>query len=81
MSQQADDGAQPDDALEFTIRNEFAEVSVRKVYTRNGERLQIRSLRRSGEIQLDSIELESLTWQTPETFSNMLSSSIGPAQA
>lgn len=72
----------PDDQAEgpeIVIRNEFAEVAVRKVRTRNGERLQIRSLRRGGDVLLDSIELESLTWQTPETFSKLLSTSIGPA--
>ncbi len=82
MSQFRDDAARDSEGSpELVIRNEFAEVSVRKVWTRNGERLQIKSLRRSGEVLLDSIELESLTWQTPETFSKMLSASIGPSQA
>lgn len=62
----------------ITIVNEFAEIHVMKVYTRNGERLRISSPRRGGEILLDAIQLESLTWQTPENFSRLLTSSIGP---
>lgn len=63
---------------EITVANEFAEIRVRKVRTRNGERLEIASPRRGLSIQLDAIELESLTWQTPETFSSFLAGSIGP---
>lgn len=63
---------------DITIVNEFAEVHIRKVHTRNGERLSIESLRRGHSILLDAVELESLTWQTPETFSRLLRASIGP---
>jgi hypothetical protein len=48
------------------------------VHTRNGERLEIEAPRRGFKIRLDAVELESLTWQTSETFSGFLRSSIGP---
>lgn len=60
------------------IGNEFATVKVRKVQTRNGVRLLIRSDRLDYEIRLDPLELESLTWQTSDTFSRMLSAPFGP---
>ncbi|MBO4252300.1 dihydrodiol dehydrogenase [Streptomyces griseorubiginosus] len=59
------------------ISNEFADIRVRKVYTRNGERLEIQAPRRGYRILLDAVELESLTWQTPETFSGFLRASVG----
>ncbi|MFD5537365.1 dihydrodiol dehydrogenase [Streptomyces sp. NPDC127079] len=59
------------------ISNEFADIRVRKVYTRNGERLEIHAHRRGYRILLDAVELESLTWQTPETFSGFLRASVG----
>ncbi|MFJ9381818.1 hypothetical protein [Streptomyces sp. NPDC101455] len=62
----------------ITIVNEFAEIRVQKVYTRNGERLRIASYRRGSATDLDAIQLESLTWQSPEDFSRLLTSSIGP---
>jgi hypothetical protein len=61
----------------ITVANEFAEVRIRKVHTRNGERLEIDAFRRGYRILLDAVELESLTWQTPETFSKFLRASIG----
>ena len=61
------------------VANEFADVQVQKVMTRNGERLEIRSPKRGLAVRLDAVELESLTWQTPATFSGFLEGSIGPA--
>lgn len=59
------------------ISNEFADIRIRKVYTRNGERLQIESPRRGYRILLDAVQLEGLTWQSPETFSQFLRASVG----
>lgn len=60
------------------IANEFAEVHVSKVVTRNGARLLIES-RRSGQwITVDPLELESLTWQNDQTFSAMVGHPYGP---
>ncbi|MBT2268993.1 dihydrodiol dehydrogenase [Rhodococcus erythropolis] len=61
------------------IANEFADVELRVVSTRNGDRLEISSHRRGSSIQLDPVELEALTWQTKDTFTSMLEASIGPA--
>jgi hypothetical protein len=51
---------------------------VRKVWTRNGERLEIVAPRLGKHIRLDPLELESLTWQTTETFSKFLETPFGP---
>jgi hypothetical protein len=60
------------------IGNEFAFVRVRKVFTRNGERLHIQAPKMDFEILLDPIELESLTWQSHDTFSRFLETPFGP---
>src|SRR5690606_15738450 len=63
---------------EYTdIANEFAHVRVRKVYTRNGERLEIVAPHIGKQIRLDPLELEALTWQTTEVFSKMLEEPFG----
>lgn len=74
----ADDETRYSDDPSIRVCNEFADVTIRKVYTRNGERLEISSHRRGYRILLDPVELESLTWQTAETFSGFLRASIGP---
>lgn len=60
------------------ISNEFALVSIRKVYTRNGERLEIVAPKGGSAIRLDPLELESLTWQRHEFFSTLLRNPLGP---
>lgn len=65
------------DEQPIAISNEFADIMIRKVYTRNGERLEINAHRRGYRILLDALELESLTWQPPETFSGFLRASVG----
>ncbi|MEA2254399.1 MAG: hypothetical protein QOG35_444 [Solirubrobacteraceae bacterium] len=68
-----------DDGGEYLhLANEFAEVRVRKVNTRNGVRLEIVAPKLGRRVQLDPVELESLTWQTPETFSSFLTTPFGP---
>ena len=62
------------------VTNEFASVHVRKVWTRNGARLEISSLRLGRRIQLDALALESLTWQTMDTFSRFLETPFGPQE-
>ena len=58
---------------EYTeIRNESAIVLVRKVRTRNGVRLEIYSPEIDRRVYLDPLLIESLAWQTPETFSDIL---------
>lgn len=56
------------------VANEFAEVTVRQISTRNGVRLRIDAVRSGRFITLCPLELEALTWQTPEVFSAMIAS-------
>ena len=65
---------------ELELTNEFATVRVRRVHTRNGVRLEIRSPRLGRAIRLDPLALESLTWQTMETFSRFLREPYGPPE-
>ena len=60
------------------LANEFAQVSVRKIATRNGVRLEIVAPKLGRGIRLCPLELETLTWQSPETFSGFLSTPFGP---
>jgi hypothetical protein len=60
------------------IANEFTAVRVRRVHTRNGERLEVESRKLGTRVLLDPLEVESLTWQTPETFSRLLEHPYGP---
>ncbi len=54
------------------ISNESAIALVRKIRTRNGVRLEIYSPESEKRVYLDPLNIESLAWQTPETFSNTL---------
>ena len=62
----------------ITIANEFAEVRVIRVDTRNGSRLLIESPKSGQWVALDPLELESLTWQNTATFSAMIGNPFGP---
>lgn len=62
----------------FVVANEFAVVSVRKVHTRNGERLEIRSLGHDQSVVLDAIALEALTWSSPLEVGLGLETPFGP---
>ena len=58
---------------EYTeVSNESAIALVRKVRTRNGVRLEIHSPEQDRRVYLDPLLLESLAWQTPETFADTL---------
>lgn len=68
---------QPDsDWLE--IGNEFATVMVRRVRTRNGGRLEIRSPKRELSVFLDATLLDGLTWQTAESMSLLMETPLQP---
>lgn len=54
------------------LGNEFAQVRVSRVATRNGWRLLIESPKSGHRVTLCPLELEALTWQGPQTFSAML---------
>jgi hypothetical protein len=60
------------DGAEIVIGNEFAEIRITKVRTRNGSRLLIESPKSGQWVALCPLELESLTWQSTDTFSAMV---------
>jgi hypothetical protein len=61
----------------LVIANEFAEVQVRRLDTRNGSRLLIRAPKTGRWITLDALEVEALTRQNPRTLAAMVGSA-GP---
>jgi len=62
----------PDADPVFTVGNEFADIRVGRVRTRNGDRLLIESPRTGRRVLLCPLELQALTWQTTATFAAML---------
>jgi hypothetical protein len=62
----------------IVLGNEFAEVRVCRVETRNGSRLLIESPKSGQWVALCPLELESLTWQNTATFSRMVGNPFGP---
>jgi hypothetical protein len=63
------------------IANEFTEVEVDRVRTRNGMRLRIFVPSSGRQILLCPLELEALTWQDHGLFSHLLATPGGPADA
>jgi hypothetical protein len=59
------------------LGNEFSEVVVELVRTRNGARLRISVPSSGREISLCPLELVSLTWPDPEFFSRLLATPHG----
>jgi hypothetical protein len=62
----------------ITVANEFAEVQVRRVDTRNGSRLLITAPRTGQWVSLDALEVEALTRQNTRTLTAMVANSYGP---
>lgn len=56
----------------ITIANEFTEVTLRRVDTRNGSRLLVTSPKSGQWISLDALEIEALTWQNAATLAAMV---------
>ena len=75
LQQQLLDGAAGDP---ISVANEFTEVVVRRVDTRNGSRLLISAPRSGQWITLDALEVEALTWQNPRTLAAMVGNSHAP---
>jgi hypothetical protein len=69
----------PDPAgSEIRLANEFGEVVVERVRTRNGARLRISVPASGRSILLCPLELEALTWQDHDLFSRLLQTPHGP---
>ncbi|SOX53339.1 dihydrodiol dehydrogenase, partial [Mycobacterium ahvazicum] len=62
----------------LAVANEFTEVVIQRVDTRNGSRLLIRAPRTGRWISLDALEVEALTWQNPATMAAMVGNSPAP---
>jgi hypothetical protein len=60
------------------IANEYARVQVRRVKARNGSRMEIVAPHLGRGIRLCPLELETLTWQTHDTFSDFLATPFEP---
>lgn len=61
-----------------TVANEFTEVVVHRVDTRNGSRLLISAPKSGRWISLDALELEALTWQNTRTLAVMVGNVNAP---
>lgn len=61
----------------IVVSNEFADVVITRVRTRNGLRLDIWSPRRGTRVQLDAVELDCLSYQPKEIYTEMLSQRPG----
>ncbi|WP_204803379.1 dihydrodiol dehydrogenase [Mycobacterium riyadhense] len=62
----------------ITVANEFTEVVVQRVDTRNGSRLMITAPKTGQWISLDPLEVEALTWQNARTLAAMVGNSNAP---
>jgi hypothetical protein len=62
----------------LTIANEFTEVTVARIDTRNGSRLLIISPKSGQWITLDALEVEALTWQNTRTLEAMVGNMFAP---
>ena len=60
------------------LANEFTEVVVERVRTRNGARLRIYVPSSGRQILLCPLELEALAWQDHELFTRLLKTPHGP---
>lgn len=73
----------PDDSKAepvIQLGNEFAEVQLQKIYTRNGARLLISSPKSGHSIALCPLELEALTWQNHDSLSMLVNNPYGPME-
>jgi hypothetical protein len=62
----------------ITIANEFTEVVVRRIDTRNGSRLLICAPKSGRSISLDALEVEALTRQNARTLAAMVGNVSAP---
>ncbi|MGC1210365.1 MAG: hypothetical protein WA890_03730 [Micromonospora sp.] len=72
-------GRMPEESMPgpIVVSNEFADVVVTQVRSRNGVRLDIWSPRRGSRIQLDAVALDCLSYQSPDVITQMLAEKPG----
>ncbi|MGJ9385733.1 hypothetical protein [Salipaludibacillus sp. CF4.18] len=66
---------------QFKIANEFTYIKVSKMETRNGELLEIESMKSDRKIRLDPMQLESLTLLKSEHFSEFFEYHFGAKES
>ncbi|MFD0772783.1 hypothetical protein ACFQZ2_02480 [Streptomonospora algeriensis] len=62
----------------IVVANEFVDVVVRRVETRNGVRLEIWSPRHNTCVRFDAVALDCLSYQEPEFITSLLARKPGP---
>ncbi|WP_224404029.1 hypothetical protein [Pseudonocardia sp. ICBG1034] len=62
----------------LSVGNEFSEIRVSRVETRNGARVLIEAPKSGQWVALCPLEVEALTWQNADTFSAMIGNPFGP---
>lgn len=75
-------GEQRDDGIvkegdQFSVANEFTGVAVRKVWTRQGERLELTVPKKGYRILLDAMQLEIVAAQEPKRFTELFQIKLG----
>lgn len=65
----------------FGIGNEFTGAQLRKVWTRNGERLQIHIPAKGTTILLDAMQLEIIAAQDASQFTQLFARKLGSEHA
>lgn len=63
------------------IANEFTGVIIRKVLTRNGERLEVTTPKSGYRVLLDAMQLEIISTLTPEAFTELIARRLGSHEA
>lgn len=69
---------EPSNDEPIVISNEFADVVIRRVETRNGMRLEISSPRRGTKVHLDAVALDCLSFQPPGLITELLARNPEP---
>lgn len=59
------------------IANEFTGVLVRKMLTRNGERLEVTTPKSGHRVLLDAMQLEIISTLKPEAFTELIARRLG----
>ncbi len=61
----------------ISVANEFTGVTVRKVLTRNGERLELYVPKTGRRVLLDAMQLEIIAAQDPERYTELFRTQLG----
>jgi len=76
MSYEASDEQFIDKQETHSLSDEYTTVKIRKIFTPAGERVELEAPELGRSIRLDAIEIESLSWQEPETFIEFLDAEL-----